>query len=245
MKTYTLSEYAKLLDVSRQAVHKRTKTDLKQFVVRTGKQILLQFPDDVDLVNLVNPVNREVVNPVNVSSTTVNHVNDGEVDKLTQDKNAELSLKDETIGNPNEPAVNQAVNQSGLTQEVDRLTKDKAELTDKVDKLTQEVDRLTTRAENLEGRLQDKESHISTLNDMISRLQRDLEDERAAHKADRERDAAALAQAQERQHEAHVLLLQEQTKHKPFRLLLAEKAASFTNVFRRSGKNEEDPSDQT
>ena len=224
MKTYTLSEYAKLLDVSRQAVHKRTKTDLKQFVVRTGKQILLQFPDDVDLVNLVNPVNREVVNPVNVSSTTVNHVNDGEVDKLTQDKNAELSLKDETIGNPNEPAVNQAVNQSGLTQEVDRLT---------------------TRAENLEGRLQDKESHISTLNDMISRLHRDLEDERAAHKADRERDAAALAQAQERQHEAHVLLLQEQTKHKPFRLLLAEKAASFTNVFRRSGKNEEDPSDQT
>lgn len=242
MKTYALSEYAKLLDVSRQAVHKRTKTDLKQFVVRTGKQILLQFPDDVDPVN---PVNRGAVNPVNASSTIVNPVNDGEVDKLTQEKNAEASSKKEAIGELTGPVINRAVNQSELTQEVDRLTNEKAELTNKVDKLTQEVDRLTTRTESLEGRLQDKESHISTLNDVIGRLQKDLEEERAAHKADRERDAVALAQAQERQHEAHVLLLQEQTKHKPFRLLLAEKAASFTNVFRRSGQKGEDPSDQT
>lgn len=237
MKTYTLSEYAKLLNVSRQAVHKRTRTDLEQFVVRTAKQILLQFPDDVDPVN---PVNRGSVNHVNELSTTVNPISDREVDKLTQDKNAELSSKDETIGNLNGPVINQAVNQSELTQEVDRLTKDKAELTDKVDKLTQEVDRLTTKAENLEGRLQDKESHISTLTDMVNRLQKDLEDERASHKADRERDAAALSQAQERQHEAHVLLLQEQSKHKPFRLLLAEKAASLTNVFRKSNEKDAD-----
>ena len=102
--------------------------------------------------------------------------------------------------------------------------------------LTSERDQLAREVELLKQRLQDKDAHISTMTETLAQLRADLEAERASHKSDRERDAVALAQAQERQHEAHVLLLQEQTKHKPFRLLLAEKAASLTNVFKKSDK---------
>lgn len=264
MKAFTVSEYARMMGVSRTAIYKQLETRLKPFVVDQDGKKVLQFPDGV---NPVNPVNVDNGKTVNLSTRP-------EVDKLTDQVNRlteQLQEREEDLRRIREDyaeasgkrdqlqeTVNRLTDQvNRLTAdhqvEVDRLTGEVNRLTDEVNKMTAdhkaEVDNLTEQhrieVEGYTQRIQDKEAHISTLTDTLERIRADLEGEKAAHAADRERDAKALDQAQQLQAQANALLHQEQTKHKPFRLLLAEKAASLANVFRKTDtKNKGDQPDQ-
>lgn len=270
MKAFTVSEYARMMGVSRTAIYKQLETRLKPFVVDQDGKKVLQFPDGVNPVNPFNPVNVDNGETVNLSTRP-------EVDELTDQVDSQVNRLTEQLQEREEDLrriredyaeaaekndqLQETVNQ--LTDQVNRLTADRQaevdRLTGEVNRLTGEVNKMTAdhkaevdnlteqhriEVEGYNQRIQDKDAHISTLTETLERVRADLEAEKAAHAADRERDAKALDQAQQLQAQANALLHQEQTKHKPFRLLLAEKAASLANVFRKTDtKNKGDQPD--
>lgn len=203
MKTFTVAEFANLVNRSVTAIYKNKR--LKPFqTVLNGKKCL-EFPDDFDYMTIMDE--GKVLNHV---SNVSNHVSNGLKPSVETFKTVETqTANDEDMGS-------------------------------QLRELTSERDQLAREVELLKQRLQDKDAHISTMTETLAQLRADLEAERTAHAADRERDAKALDQAQQLQAQANALLHQEQTKHKPFRLLLAEKAASLTNVFKKSNKTDEE-----
>lgn len=218
MIEFTITQYAEKYGISRAAVYKKMQTVLAPFVIQAGKKTVLSFPDEETAAGCARQErNRNRNRNRNHEEVTP------EVTSEVTRKNADTEWKtDETVTDKNVTAT--------VT-----VTKENETATDKNVTVTREnVTILLSEIELLKQRLQDKEAHISTLTETLARVRADLEAEKAAHTADRERDAKALDQAQQLQAQANALLHQEQTKHKPFRLLLAEKAASLANVFKRS-----------
>lgn len=229
MIEFTITQYAEEYGISRAAVYKKMQTVLAPFVIQAGKKTVLSFPDEETAAGCArqernrnrnrNRHHEEVTPEVTSEVTRKNADTEGKTDETVTDKNVTATVT---------------------------VTKENETVTDKNVTVTREnVTILLSEIELLKQRLQDKDAHISTLTETLERVRADLEAEKAAHAADRERDAKALDQAQQLQAQANALLHQEQTKHKPFRLLLTEKAASLANVFRKSDtKNKVDQPDQ-
>lgn len=219
MIEFTITQYAEKYGISRAAVYKKMQTVLAPFVMVVEKKTFLSFPDEETAAGCArqernrNRNHEEVTPEVTSEVTRKNADTEGKTDETVTDKNVTATVT---------------------------VTKENETVTDKNVTVTREnVTILLSEIELLKQRLQDKDAHISTLTETLARVRADLEAEKAAHAADRERDAKALDQAQQLQAQANALLHQEQTKHKPFRLLLAEKAASLANVFKKTDKKSE------
>lgn len=218
MIEFTITQYAEKYGISRAAVYKKMQTVLAPFVIQAGKKTVLSFPDEETAAGCARQERNRNRN------RNRNH------EEVTPEVTSEVTRKNADT----EGKTGETVTDKNVTATV-TVTKENETVTDKNVTVTREnVTILLSEIELLKQRLQDKEAHISTLTETLARVRADLEAEKAAHAADRERDAKALDQAQQLQAQANALLHQEQTKHKPFRLLLAEKAASLANVFKRS-----------
>ena len=225
MIEFTITQYAEKYGISRAAVYKKMQTVLAPFVIQAGKKTVLSFPDEETAAGCARQErNRN------------RHRHHEEVTPEVTHENAEEEGKtDETV-----PAKNVTENVT-VTKENATVTDKNVTVTNKNVTVTDEnVTMLLSEITSLKQRLQDKDAHIATLTETVEKLRSDLDAERAAHAADRDRDAKALDQAQQLQAQANALLHQEQTKHKPFRLLLAEKASS---LFRKAGKDDSGASD--
>ena len=228
MIEFTITQYAEKYGISRAAVYKKMQTVLAPFVIQAGKKTVLSFPDEETAAGCARQErnrNRNCNRNRNRHHEEVTPKVTFEVTPEVTRENAEEEGKtDETVTDKNVTAT------VTVTKENETVTNKNVTVTD------ENVTMLLSEIELLKQRLQDKDAHISTLTETLARVRADLEAEKAAHAADRERDAKALDQAQQLQAQANALLHQEQTKHKPFRLLLAEKAASLANVFKKTDK---------
>lgn len=228
MIEFTITQYAEKYGISRAAVYKKMQTVLAPFVIQAGKKTVLSFPDEETAAGCARQERNRNRN------RNRNH------EEVTPEVTSEVTRKNaDTEGKTDETVTDKTVTATVT------VTKENETVTDKNVTVTREnVTILLSEIELLKQRLQDKDAHISTLTETLAMVRADLEAEKAAHAADRERDAKALDQAQQLQAQANALLHQEQTKHKPFRLLLAEKAASLANVFRKTDtKNKGDQPD--
>lgn len=234
MIEFTITQYAEKYGISRAAVYKKMQTVLAPFVIQAGKKTVLSFPDEETAAGCARQERNRNRN------CNRNRHHEEVTPKVTFEVTPEVTSKNADT----EGKTDETVTDKNVTATV-TVTKENETVTDKNVTVTREnVTILLSEIELLKQRLQDKEAHISTLTETLARVRADLEGEKAAHAADRERDAKALDQAQQLQAQANALLHQEQTKHKPFRLLLAEKAASLANVFRKTDtKNKGDQPD--
>ena len=231
MIEFTITQYAEKYGISRAAVYKKMQTVLAPFVIQAGKKTVLSFPDEETAAGCARQErnrNRNCNRNRNRHHEEVTPKVTFEVTPEVTRENAEEEGKtDETVTDKNVTAT------VTVTKENETVTNKNVTVTD------ENVTMLLSEITSLKQRLQDKDAHIATLTETVAMVRADLEAEKAAHAADRERDAKALDQAQQLQAQANALLHQEQTKHKPFRLLLAEKAASLANVFRKSDTKKE------
>lgn len=228
MIEFTITQYAEEYGISRAAVYKKMQTVLAPFVIQAGKKTVLSFPDEETAAGCA----RQERNRNRNCNRNRNRHHEEVTPEVTRENAEEEGKTDETVTDKNVTAT------VTVTKENETVTNKNVTVTD------ENVTMLLSEITSLKQRLQDKDAHIATLTETVARVRADLEAEKAAHAADRERDAKALDQAQQLQAQANALLHQEQTKHKPFRLLLAEKAASLANVFRKTDtKNKGDQPD--
>ena len=267
---YTISEYAKLEGTSRAAVYKRLKTSLRPYVVKKGRQLFLDIPEEAAPVNPVNPdlstiqpsVNTGGGETVNPSTPTQPQEPPG-VSTLSTLSTFPVN----PVSTPGEApgmAAEAPQRPSGGGAEADRAnthpqaapasTDAQQALQEELEQMTRERDELRREAASREQLIAAKEETLRAMQAQagdlqadVARLREDLDRERAAHQDDRQRDREtleqALREAHARQHELSVLLLQEQNRHKPLRLLLAEKAESIFHKTKRK-ENENHDEDQ-
>ena len=235
MIEFTITQYAEKYGISRAAVYKKMQTVLAPFVIQAGKKTVLSFPDEETAAGCARQERNRNRNRNRHHEEVTPKVTFEVTPEVTRENAEEEGKTDETVTDEN------------VTENV-TVTKENATVTDKNVTVTnknvtvtdENVTMLLSEITSLKQRLQDKDAHIATLTETVEKLRSDLDAERAAHAADRDRDAKALDQAQQLQAQANALLHQEQTKHKPFRLLLAEKASS---LFRKAGKDDSGASD--
>ena len=239
MIEFTITQYAEKYGISRAAVYKKMQTVLAPFVIQAGKKTVLSFPDEETAAGCARQERNRNCNR--------NRNRNRHYEKVTPEVTFEVTPEVTRENAEEEGKTDETVTDENVTENV-TVTKENATVTDKNVTVTnknvtvtdENVTMLLSEITSLKQRLQDKDAHIATLTETVEKLRSDLDAERAAHAADRDRDAKALDQAQQLQAQANALLHQEQTKHKPFRLLLAEKASS---LFRKAGKDDSGASD--